>query len=308
MPEEGANEKVQKILLVVNPVSGDIDKRNFVDEIESFSKELNFSYRVYYTVGKKKKDISHITELIRRHSPDKVVAAGGDGTCNMIGGILLNSGVAMGIVPAGSANGLAKELGIPSRLNDAWEVIIHGERKKMDVLLVNEKHISLHLSDIGLNAQIVENFEKGNIRGLLGYARHFARELFTSAPLKFKVVLDQKIIYKKAYMAVIANASQYGTGAVVNPKGEIDDGYFELLFIRPYTILQLLKMMVSFFTKPVRSMNYMDTYKCRKVDIFNLEEKPVQVDGEIIGRMGKVSVEILPQSLVVIVPGDSKAV
>jgi diacylglycerol kinase family enzyme len=148
----------------------------------------------------------------------------------------------------------------------------------------------------------VENFEKGNIRGLWGYARHFATELFTSAPLRFKVVLDKKVIYKKAYMAVIANASRYGTGAVINPKGEIDDGYFELLFIRPYTFLQLLKMMVSFFTKPVHSLNYMDTYKCREVDIFNLEEKPVQVDGEIIGRMGKVSVEILPQSLVVVVP------
>lgn len=307
MPE-GTDRKEQKVLLVVNPVSGDIDKRNFIDEIEDLSKELNFSYRVYYTIGKKKKDTSHIKELVRRHSPDKVVVAGGDGTCNMVGGILVNTGIAMGIVPAGSANGLAKELGIPSRSNDAWEVIIGGERKKMDVLLINKKHISLHLSDIGLNAQIVENFERGNTRGLAGYARHFATGLFTSAPLRFKAVADQKIIYKKAYMVVIANASQYGTGAVVNPKGQIDDGYFELLFIRPYTILQLLKMMVSFFTKPARSMNYMDVYQCREADIFNLDQKPVQVDGEVIGRMDKIFVEILPQSLVVVIPRSQEAV
>lgn len=305
MPVE-VKKKSQKVLLIVNPVSGDIDKRNFVEEIDGFSKELNFSYHVYYTVGKKKTDSKQIKELVGWYLPDKVVATGGDGTCNMVGKIILNTGIVMGIMPVGSANGLARELGIPAGQKEAWEVIIRGEIKKIDTLLINKKHISLHLSDIGFNAQIVENFEKGNLRGLAGYARHFAKELFVTAPLRFKIVLDEKVIYKKAYMAVIANASRYGTGAVINPKGEIDDGYFELLFIRPYTILQLLKMIIAFFTKPLHSVNYMDVYKCREVVIFNLEEKPVQLDGEIMGRLGKVSVEILPQSLLVTVPNDEK--
>ena len=87
----------------------------------------------------------------------------------------------------------------------------------------------------------------------------------------------------------------------------IDDGYFELLLIRPYPAFQLLKMMISFFIKPVHSLNYMDLYRCREVTIYNLDHKAVQVDGEVIGRMGKVSGEILPQSLQVIVPPGSGA-
>lgn len=302
MPDR--DKGTQKILLVVNPVSGDIDKGSFHEEIDTCSQEMDFSWQLYQTVGKKKKDARNLQDLIENYSPDKVVVAGGDGTCNAVGKILLNSGIAMGIVPAGSANGMAKELGIPTRLRDALEVAINGRQKKIDVLSVNKKHISLHLSDIGLNAQIVERFEKGNLRGLIGYGRHFLKELFLSKPLKFKMVIDQSVIYKKAYMAVIANASKYGTGAVINPGGEIDDGYFELLFIRPYTLLQLAKMMISFFLRPFHSMNYMDVYRCKKVVVYNLDKKPVQVDGEIIGRMGKVSVEILPQSLLVMVPAE----
>ncbi len=306
MPD-AVEKKKQKILLVINPVSGDIDKEGFAEETDTFSGELNFTCRIYYTSGKKKEDTKHILELIRRYSPDKVVAAGGDGTCNMLSEILLNRDIPLGIIPAGSANGLAKELGIPLKLKDAWEVAINGETRKIDVLLVNKKHVSLHLSDIGLNAQIVERFEKDNLRGLLGYAKHFIGALFFFKPSKFKIILDQRTIFRKAYMAVMANASKYGTGAVINPTGKIDDGYFELLLIRPYPAFQLLKMMISFFIKPVHSLNYMDLYRCREVTIYNLDHKAVQVDGEVIGRMGKVSGEILPQSLQVIVPPGSGA-
>jgi YegS/Rv2252/BmrU family lipid kinase len=307
MPEE-ANERAKRILLVVNPVSGDVDKSDFTDEIGLSSKEMNFTCRIYYTVGKRKKDSRAIRGLLKRYHPDRVVAAGGDGTCNLVGKTLLNTGIPMGIVPAGSANGLARELGIPQKLKEAWEVVIRGEEKKMDVLIVNKRFISIHLSDIGLNAKVVERFEQGNLRGLTGYARHFVKALFDSSPLNFKVEMDNRVIRKRAYMAVIANASRYGTGAVVNPKGEINDGYFELLFIRPYTVIQLLKMLVSFFTRPVHAMNYIDTFRCREAVIHNLDLMPVQVDGEIIGRMGKVSVEILPQSLTVLVPPGTGAV
>ncbi len=307
MPEE-ANERAKRILLVVNPVSGDVDKSDFTDEIGSFSKEMNFTCRTYYTVGKRKKDSRAIRGILKRYRPDRVVAAGGDGTCNLVGKTLLNTGIPMGIVPAGSANGLARELGIPQKLKEAWELVIGGEEKKMDVLIVNKRFISIHLSDIGLNAKVVERFEQGNLRGLTGYAKHFVKALFDSSPLNFKVELDNRVIRKRAYMAVIANASRYGTGAVVNPKGAINDGYFELLFIRPYTVVQLLKMLVSFFTKPVDSVSYIDTFRCREAVIHNLDLMPVQVDGEIIGRMGKVSVEILPQSLTVLVPPGTGAV
>jgi len=301
MPNRENNAR-QKILFVINPISGDIDKSTLLNEVKNYSVEVPFDYRVYYTKGEK--DAEQISDLICEYTPDKIVAVGGDGTCNLVGSMLLNREIVMGIIPLGSANGLAKELEIPQRLEDALNVVVFGNQKKIDALSINGNHISFHLCDIGLNAKVVERFEKGNLRGFLGYARHFLSELAMTKPLKVDVELDRKLIRKKAYMVIIANASQYGTGAIINPEGKIDDGLFELIFIRPYSFFGLLRMFILFFTKPLYSLNYVDTFSCRKAVIHNLDKNVIQVDGEIIGRTGEISVEIMPQCLRIMTPGN----
>lgn len=299
MPNKIGNNQ-QKILFVINPISGDIDKNHLKDRIQFFAAKQNFSYRIFYTTGEN--DPALIKEIISEFKPTKVISVGGDGTCNLVGKILLNSTIQMGIIPLGSANGLAKELMIPQTLDEALQIVVDGTPKTIDVLKVNEDYISLHLSDIGVNAKVVARFEKDNVRGFWGYAKHFIKELQVAKPLKFKLIMENQCLYKKAYMVVLANASNYGTGASINPEGKLDDGQFEVVLIRPYSFWQTIKMVIPFFTRKLHLLDYVSIYNCKKVKIINHKKQIVQVDGEVIGRLEEVNVEIIPQSLQVLAP------
>lgn len=299
MPREKIKNQ-QKIFFVINPISGNIDKNNLETDIDHFMSKQNQQVEVYYMTGEG--DKQKISNLIERTYPEKVVAVGGDGTCNLIGQILLNKNIKMGIIPLGSANGLATELDLPSELHENLNIILKGKSKKIDVIQFNKKYISLHLGDIGLNAKVVERFEKGGIRGFLGYGKYFFDELGKAQPAKFKIEIGNKTKNKKAVMIVIANAAKYGTGAIINPKGKPDDGRFEIVVIRPQKFMQLLKMVVPFFTRKIHTLNFVDIYSCKKVMITNCDHQMVQIDGEIIGQPEQIFVEIIPRSLQVMIP------
>ncbi len=299
MPNKPIKKK-QKLIFVVNPISGDLDKDIVEDHIRRYAEQEDFWAHVYYTTGES--DDAAIRELIKKIEPDKVVAAGGDGTCNMVGKLLLNSPIKMGILPVGSANGLATELCIPNKIKEALKTVVHGIVKAIDVIRVNGNYISLHLSDIGLNANAVQRFQKDTVRGFWGYGKHLMGELMAAKPLKFKIVIDGQEILKSAYMVVLANASQYGTGAKINPKGKLDDGVFEIVLVRAYSIRHLLGMIVPLFTKTIHQLDYIDVYSCKSVRIETPKKEIVQVDGEVIGSMNVINANILENALQVMVP------
>jgi YegS/Rv2252/BmrU family lipid kinase len=298
MPNNQFN-KPQKILFVINPISGDINKKDLNEKIEAFSEKRHFAFEIQYTKGKN--DHQLITESIQKYGPDKVVAVGGDGTCNLLAKVLMNRNIPMGIIPLGSANGLAKELEIPQNPDEALKIIVAEHTKAIDILIINQEHVSLHLADVGINAQVIKRFERDHIRGFLGYAKHFIQELFAAEPLKFKVILDGRKIIKKAYMVVIANATKYGTGAMINPRGSISDGKFEIILVRPYSVWHLFQMVIPFFTRKIHELDYIKSFSGQKATILNYGRKELQIDGELIGRMKEINVEITPHALEILI-------
>jgi len=298
MPVDKMNNK--KMLFVINPISGDIDKEHLENDINEFMTEHLQQVDFHYTSGEN--DQKKISAKIEKTGATKIVAVGGDGTCNMVAQILINKNLELGILPQGSANGMAKELELPDNIHENLNIILNGKSKAIDVLRFGNQHISLHLSDIGFNAKVIERFEKGDTRGILGYGKHFFDELGRVKPTKFKLEVDDKIIKKKAIMIVIANAAKYGTGAVVNPKGKVDDGKFEVIVFRPQKFIQFLKMAIPFFTRQIHQLEFVDFYSCKNVKIYNYKKQKLQIDGEIMGQPEQVCVELLPQSLKVIVP------
>ncbi len=299
MPEKQIKKHID-LLFVINPISGDTNKSDLQDNINEYLSGQDLSTEFHFTTGKN--DEEEIENLLKEKDIDKVIVAGGDGTCNLVGKLLLNKGIKMGILPLGSANGLATELDLPVNLEENLDCILKGKSKKIDVLKINEEHICLHLSDIGFNARVIDRFEKGEIRGMAGYANSFIGELVESQPSSFRFKCDDKIEDKSAFMIVIANATKFGTGAVINPEGKIDDGVFEIVVLNPQKVIHFLEMIVPFYTQKIHTLDFVDTYKCKKVIIENPEGQNVQIDGENIGQPPKVSVEILPQTLEVIIP------
>ncbi len=265
--------------------------------ITEYFQQENIDITIYRLTGRN--DIASIEDKIKKFRPEKVVAAGGDGTISLIAGLLLNKDIALGILPAGSANGMAKELGIPSVPEKAFETILNGTVRDADVIRINSNLISLHLSDIGPNARLIQNFDKGNMRGKLGYAKVVMKTLWRRTTMKVNITTSNRETEHDAEMVVLANASKYGTGAAINPGGNLFDGHFEVVIMHRLAFSELFKMWFRFRPfDPAKTKIFPAT----AVKIHTSRRVHFQVDGEYIGKVNDVQAEILPGQLKLIVP------
>jgi len=285
-----------KILFVINPGSGG-SRVNWTAAIEQYVEEQRIDSKTCLLAGPH--DLGVLKQLIDTFSPARVIAAGGDGTVSLVAGLLLSTPVALGILPAGSANGMATELGIPPTPAEALHIAVHGHVRNSDVIRINNRFICLHLSDIGLNAKLIRNFDNGKVRGKRGYARVVLKTLWRRSRMKVYIKIDDKEIVYDAEMVVLANASRYGTGAVINPPGNLYDGLFEVVVMRRLALSELIKMWIGFRRFDPGKMVVFHTTSA----ILHTRRKVhFQVDGEYLGKVNDVRAEILPGRLKLIVP------
>lgn len=287
----------ERILFVINPISGGRVKTDWENSIRDYFRDKPHSIEFFMLTGKN--DPESVSHWIEKIKPEKVVAVGGDGTVSLVARLLVASNITLGILPAGSANGMAKELGLPLTATEALDVITGGTIKNADVIRINNEHICLHLSDIGLNAQLIKHFEEGKIRGKLGYATKVLKTLWTKSFLTVNISTGDANVSVKALMVVLANATKYGTGAVINPVGNLYDGKFEVVVMKRLAVSELLKMWFRpqpFNPKKIR------LYAATAVTITTHKSAHFQVDGEYLGKVKKVEAHILAGQLKLIVP------
>jgi YegS/Rv2252/BmrU family lipid kinase len=296
------NQKGLKILFVINPVSGGKEKQDWEASIREFFKDKLHAIDFYLLTGKN--DKISIQHHIDRVQPDRVVAVGGDGTIKMLATILKETPIALGILPAGSANGMARELKIPLQAQEALKIIADGESKKLDLIKINEEEICLHLSDIGLNALLVKYFEGSKERGMWGYGKAIFKVLWKKTLMYVNIKTDKEEIRRKAFMVVIANAQTYGTGAIINPEGKLDDGLFEIVVIRKLNLIELLKMLITH--KPFHP-NRIEVFQTKTVEMRLKRKAYFQVDGEFLGKTVLVKARILPKIVNVVLPQQQLA-
>nr|MDQ6904063.1 diacylglycerol kinase family lipid kinase [Bacteroidota bacterium] len=213
---------------------------------------------------------------------------------------LIGKDIIMGILPAGSANGMAKELDIPDDPKEALDIVVNGIIKHCDILKINEDDICLHLSDFGLNARLIKYFDESPLRGMWGYARMVVKALWRKRLVSAHIVADNLDLDLNAYMIVIANASKYGTGAVINPDGNVDDGFFEIVIVRKLSFFPLIKM---FFNYKRLNPKKVEVFRTKTASIITRKKTHFQVDGEYKGKIDKVSAKILPEKLKLLVKG-----
>ncbi|MBC8054624.1 MAG: NAD(+)/NADH kinase [Sphingobacteriaceae bacterium] len=291
-----------KVLFVINPRAGNREGGRLELLISEESREQGFEYLIYRLQSNSEEE--NIKKEISDFLPDVVAVAGGDGTVNLLSKILNGKEIPLLIIPLGSANGMAKEIGIGNRTDSALRLITEGARKKIDLLTING-NICIHLGDVGLNASIVQRFDNDPKRGLWTYAKHLYKELFLIHDYKFNITLDNEPLKRKAVSVTFANASKYGTGAIINPLGQIDDGKFELVIIKPFPKIHLLSITWKMFIGRLQTSEFVEVFSCRKAVVQTSKKTTLQVDGEIIGKTKEITVEILPQALIIITPQPS---
>ena len=296
------NIVMKKMLFVINPISGGAEKEDAKQLIEQWWERQGIDARWHETTGED--DAGKLGQQLEQDSPDAVVACGGDGTINLVGRTLLNKDVPMGIIPLGSANGLATDLCISDNVPQALDVLARPRVKAIDVLRINGEYYSFHLADLGYNARLIEEFESTPERGKLDYARSFLHVARNRPLSHFTVTTAGRQIKRKSVMAAFANAQRYGTGAVINPNGRLDDGKFELCLFLPWPRWYLAWMTLLFFIGQINKSRYVKIISCDELTLRSEEALPLQIDGELIGNCREVKVEVLPQRVKVLMPGD----
>ncbi|UYQ95029.1 diacylglycerol kinase family protein [Chitinophaga horti] len=233
--------KKLKLLFVINPKSGrgKDDPQNL---IHTFFQDKPYDLHFFNLHTARKKGLS-LQQVVRDLQPDGVVAVGGDGTVRSVATVLIGTDIPLGILPAGSANGMARELSLPLTMPEALEVIVKRITQKIDVVRVDKDQYCVHLGDIGLNALMVKYFERSGIRGQIGYARVALKALYHQQLLDISIDNGTEKLERQAFMVVFGNARQYGTGAFINPDGDLSDGIFEVVLIKKISVLELLKML-----------------------------------------------------------------
>src|SRR4051812_15392154 len=155
-----------------------------------------------------------------------IVAVGGDGTVNEIASAIVGSGTALGIVPYGSGNGLARFLGIPMNPNQAIQALVKGHVESIDSGTVNGQPF-FNMAGMGFDAHISEVFSHGKKRGFVSYIKSSIEEISTYDEQQYHIEIDGKVYERKAFMLSIANSSQYGNNAHISPKASVQDGLLD---------------------------------------------------------------------------------
>ncbi|MGB3618141.1 MAG: diacylglycerol kinase family protein [Catalinimonas sp.] len=297
------NPAYQRVLFVMNPISGDLDKAHLQEKLRAFSERRHLDHDFFLTTGQN--DRAHIEARLATWRPDLVVTVGGDGTVNLVGSLLADATreppPALGIIPFGSGNGLAKDLDIPQETDAALKLLAEGRAVPMDVVEINGE-TSLHLADIGFNAQMIKNFDASGVRGPAAYAWQTARTYVNYEPTPFEIVTPEQCYRGRAFMVTVANANMFGTNTTINPDGEVDDGWFEVCVLEAFPKAAGLGILYRLYREEIDESAYARVIRCREVEIFNQGEAWLQIDGELKGRPPHIKAHVRAGVLPVIRP------
>ena len=287
----------KNIIFVVNPISGDLDKTDLIEAVQEFATTNNFDLEVYETTGKS--DLRQIQSLYDQYKPERIIVAGGDGTIKMVAEAMEDHDIIIGILPAGSANGLSVDLSLPTTIEENLKIAFLNHYIEMDMICINGKK-SIHLSDIGINADLVKNYEQSNLRGIWGYALQAYTTLVESAaPFVATITTNKETVEHTARIIVIANSQKYGTGVTINPNGAMNDGRFELVILKSLDVLLLGKIITGNMPLDSDDVVIISTDKATiKTDY------PVnfQIDGEYCGAQTDLEIHILHKQMKIAVP------
>lgn len=285
------------ILYIVNPKSGEgVDREEILGKITD---SLNDSViDVLETAGNN--DAARIKDKLSEKEWGAVLVGGGDGTIKLVAESMADVNIPIGILPMGSANGLARCLDIQD-VDDAISAIKSGKTKMLDKIKINE-HTCLHLSDFGLNAGMIRKFEEEDERGMLSYFRSSLRQIFEMKPYTFVIRIDGEETETEARMLVVANSDKYGTGAIINPIGKMDDGKMEIIALNPEGFDDMVSLSFDLFRGTIHESELVRIWQGSEAEIRNPDGAEFQIDGELIETPEKITIACKPRKISFFVP------
>ena len=292
---------MEKITAIINPVSGTASKKHFPDLLNQCIPSDRFEKQFFFSEYR-----GHAFELASqavKEKVDYVIAVGGDGTVNEVARALVESPSVLGIVPAGSGNGLARDLAIPMDSRKALDVILNHKIKTIDYCKANSR-IFFCTCGVGFDASVSERFDKTKKRGPFSYVKSVFDEYLQFKPDTYEIVFENEVLSRKAFLVTCANASQYGNNAYIAPLADMNDGMMDVAILSPFSPLDIGHLVVQMFTKQMTKNRKIQYYRSKKLTLRRAKPGIVHIDGEPVHMDKIISLEVFHDGLNVIVPED----
>ncbi|MSS72169.1 MAG: diacylglycerol kinase family lipid kinase [Candidatus Latescibacteria bacterium] len=233
-----------------------------------------------------------------------VVAAGGDGTVHEVASGLVGTDTALGILPCGSGNGLARALRMPLDLRRACRALLNTGVRRIDAGRVNGRFF-FATAGTGLDALVAARYDErpGKRRGLLPYVVLTARTFLACVPEEVTLTLDHgPPLTARPLLLTVANTRQYGGGAIIAPNARPDDGLLDVCLMENISPFRALLHAPRLFTGAIHRMPGVRLFQAAAVQIVRQAPGPFQMDGEALQGEAILNVEVVPGALKVAAP------
>jgi diacylglycerol kinase (ATP) len=285
----------KRIMFILNPISG--VNRN-PEKIEHWINEifgsLKENFRIAYTRGKG--DASVLAKEAIDQNFEMVVAIGGDGTINEIGRSLVQSKVVLGVVPAGSGNGFARNFNISMNHYKALRSLLAPKIIEIDAGQINS-HFFFNTAGTGLDAEISQSFEHFGWRGPLPYFLIGTRSYLSYQPDPITLYFDGKEMSYSPILLSIANAPQYGNGAIIAPAAKPDDGFLDVCILENLPVWKAAPNLYRLFNGTIDQIEGFHSFQVKEITIERGREGAIHTDGNPQWEEATLKVRVLPKAL-----------
>ena len=289
-----------KTFVIINPVSGKQRR-----EKEDWERPVKVNFPD--AAGAFTKHAGHATELAQQAIQDgyeQILVAGGDGTINEVARALVGKSAALGIIPKGSGNGLARELNIPLRYEEALVAYQHAQPFWCDVGVANGEYF-FNVAGVGIEAEIARQFAqygKDGSRGMWPYFKLGAQTIFSYQPKVLSVTCEGEEKILAPLTLVFANGTQYGSNFTIAPYASLNDGFLDMVEVKDVAKWKLALAAPSFFRKAPAAFGVTHMHRITQATIRAQGEIVYHLDGEPKSTRDKLEISLLPQKLKLLKP------
>ena len=292
--------KPDRIAIIINPISGTGGRpevaRRRAEMAAALTASRNVDAEIFVTTHPG--HARELTQAALARGITLVVGWGGDGTLNEIASVLAFRDAALAVVPSGSGNGLARELGIPFDASRALDVALNGRERVIDCGEL-DGHLFFNIAGLGLDARVAHQFAANGLvrRGFSRYLEITVRELFRFEPDDHTIVADGVSTHARALLVAIANSRQYGNGAIIAPHARVDDGRLDVIVVGHRSPWQVLRYMPRLFSGQIDRVPDVMATTAMRIEVTSAHPVIYHVDGEPYVGAASVHARVHPQAL-----------
>lgn len=270
--------------IIFNPTAGAGRSKKVLEIVEQYFKSTNKKYEVDYTMYQ-----GHAVGLAKNaigKGYDGIISVGGDGTLLEIAQSLRDTDENLGIIPAGTGNDFKFAMGVPQDTIKALDLIFEGNKKRIDIGLLNDEKCFLNITGTGFDVAVIKNTNKVRrfITGSAAYYLGIIMSIFGYKNAKLEITMDGETINREVLLIAVAKGQCFGGGLFVNPNSNATNGLFNLIVVNRIAKHKILIELPKLQKGHPEQVEVLEQFSCSEVTIKSEKPLTFNVDGDIYGQ------------------------